>query len=120
MLLTPFTITDQAKAYRLPASPAQKLDSVRAEFISSAEPSCRAEFDYAREDARDISAQATATLSFVESTIDRLRSLNYGLAPAADLALMRERIVEAVEDVFRQEAARLYRAQWRAIGGEAA
>jgi hypothetical protein len=107
-----------AFAFRLPGTPATAAQTARAEFIHSTEPECRADRDLAAEDARDLAALAVSARSFLYGAVAKLRQLNNGRLPAADLALMSECVVEQIADVLSPEAARLFLAEFRSLGGE--
>lgn len=98
--------------------PTSRVESFRAEFISSTEPECAAHYAYAAEDARDLAMLAVSLRSFLTGAVAKMRQLNYGRSSGADLALMGERIAEQLIDEMTPEAARYFVAEFAAISGE--
>lgn len=108
MLCNAFTTRE---AFLLPATPASRAETLRAEFVDSVEATCHAETAYAAEDANDLAALATSLRSFLVGAKAKLSRLNYGKASAADLELMADCLAEQIEDVLTAEAAAYFRAE---------
>lgn len=104
-------------AHTFTSSPAWKANAARVEFITSTEPACRAHRECAAEDARDLSALATSTRSFLYGAVAKLRAMNHAKAGQADLALMGECVVDQLTETMTPEAARYFRAEFAALGG---
>lgn len=82
-------------------------------FVDSCDPTCAAHSREIAQDVADISRIARALDSFLILACGRMEEMSYA-TKRPDLDQMRACVIEAVEDCFTPEAARLFNAEMEA------